>query len=497
MSPLLFQAGSLATVLAFVFHMVQSQLNPAFTQNPASSATGTNTYYFDSASDCNRPIRELYASKATIKGKDPSSTKPGQTTCTIRLQSTGQFESMFLDIEVISMNIQDCDIQISIYDGDGAQQLMMSYDCRSSQNQNRKRFITSGNTVTFMMARRNINSANFDVEITVSPIRGGINPSDQNVGIASFDKFPQTAIVGMIGAFYAIVIIICTLIIVYFRRNYWGMNKQWETHQLATMQTDQMFQKRLMSGGRGEANSRYVSSNASTVDSGEDQGKINAHRVKARNGQKQTPCYSDASDTTSDYSSSNDESDVTSTNSSVKKQSFISEDRTSRLLKSDTNSDTETRTDSVSENDSSHHVHRTKNKKDKVQHKIKQRKHKVNSFSEPNPSHSQSLQFQAQHVPYNAYPTGHFVPLMTAVPHFQSPPVFSTLPPPTYTEIPARQQVHATEPPVYSYLVRRGYTPIDATSSSVGHTLHVQKPVVKKLEEPELMLDSGVEYMRR
>lgn len=257
-----------------------------------------------------------------------------------------------------------------------------------------------------------------------------------------------------------------------------------------------MFQKRLMSGERGEANSRYVSSNASSVDTGEDQEKINAHRIKARNCQKHPPSYSDASDMTSDYSSSNDESDVTSTNSSVKKQSFISENRTSRLLKSDTNSDTESRTDNVSKNDSSYHVHRTKNKKDKVQHKIKQRKHNVNSFSQPNPPHSQSLQFQAQQVPYNAYPTGHFVPLMTGVPHFQSPPVFSTLPPPTYTEKPARQQVQATEPPVYSYLVRRGYTPLDATSSSVGHTLHVQKPV-KKLEEPVLMLDSGVEYMRR
>lgn len=251
-----------------------------------------------------------------------------------------------------------------------------------------------------------------------------------------------------------------------------------------------------MSGERGEANSRYVSSNASSVDTGEDQEKINAHRIKARNCQKHPPSYSDASDMTSDYSSSNDESDVTSTNSSVKKQSFISENRTSRLLKSDTNSDTESRTDNVSKNDSSYHVHRTKNKKDKVQHKIKQRKHNVNSFSQPNPPHSQSLQFQAQQVPYNAYPTRHFVPLMTGVPHFQSPPVFSTLPPPTYTEKPARQQVQATEPPVYSYLVRRGYTPLDATSSSVGHTLHVQKPV-KKLEEPVLMLDSGVEYMRR
>ncbi|CAG5126740.1 unnamed protein product [Candidula unifasciata] len=558
MSQLLFlvaKTASLATVLAFVIHTVQSQINPAFTQKPAvsgsagSAGTVTNTFYFDSASDCNKPIRELYGSKAVIKGSDPSSTRQGQTTCTIRLQSTGQFESTIIDIEAISINIQDCDVQVSIYDGDGAQQLMMAYDCRTSQNQNRKRFITSGNTVTFMMSRRNVNSANFDIEIIVTPIRGGINPSDQNnFGIDHyFDKFPQTAIVGLIGAFYTIVIIICTVIIIYFSRSYWGLNKHWETHQLETLQTgttfdkkhlpssvwsvdakqkqglavtnfnvqknmtsktvddsdnfynDKVLQKRFINEEKSEARPRYASSNASFATTAEDsecfQEKTRSHH-KARKGQKPPPSYNDVSDVTSENSSSNDDSEVTSTDSSVKKPSSVH--KTSRSRKYDTDSDTESRTDEESENSSSRRADRTQRKRHNVRHKTKQqKKHDVKSVSQPNPPQPQLLPSQAQ-VPYNAYPTGHFIPMMTNVPHFQPPPVFPTLPPPTYTERPARQPVQPTEPPVYSYLVRRGYTPLDVESSSVvSHTLRGQRPVVKHSEEPELRLESGVEYMNR
>ncbi|XP_059139740.1 uncharacterized protein LOC131927886 isoform X2 [Physella acuta] len=232
-------------VFLLLAQLVVGQNNPALTNNdPINSNINANTFYFDSNSDCNGPIRELYGLEATIRGNDLSSQRLGPATCTIVLRSTSQFEGTVLDIEVKAMNILDCTTQVAIYDGDGAQILLMSHDCRSSQNQFQKRFLTSGNTATFIMTRPNVNSYNFDIEIKIYPVRAGSDTNYEN-GYGSsnpfaFYKFPHEGIVGMIGGFYAAIIGICIIVIIYKNRSFQGLNKEWETHQLATLKTEEV-----------------------------------------------------------------------------------------------------------------------------------------------------------------------------------------------------------------------------------------------------------------
>uniref|UniRef100_A0A0B6ZW44 CUB domain-containing protein n=1 Tax=Arion vulgaris TaxID=1028688 RepID=A0A0B6ZW44_9EUPU len=491
-------------LLVSLCHLAQSQLNPIFTQSPANpnpGTTSTNIFYLTSNSDCNGNVRELFEAPATILGSDPSSTRAGPTTCTIRLRSTRQLDATtVLDIEIKSMNIQDCSTQVSIYDGDGAQQLMSSFDCRSSQNLNRRQFITSGNTATFMMNRPNPNNVNFDIEMIVTSASGGVNPGDGTLGAYSyFDKFPQAAIVGMIGAFYALVLVICTVIIVYCSRNYWGLNKQWETHELAAMKTDDVFQKRqLMNDEKNKARSRYVSSNASFIEGDpENSKKMITTNVNLRNkGNKHPPLYNDVvSDRTSDHSSYQ-ESEVSSSSNSVKKRSQSTDEESTERSRtqSETQSDTESEDESRSEDYRSRQRARARKQK-KSLHKNKQRDKASNPKSKPNKPQQQPLpQSQMQQVPYGAYHPSHFVPMMAGPPQFQPVHMVPTYQPPPYPQNPdTMTQIQPTDPPIYSYLVRRGYTPQEQHSNSLASTVGSHKSD----DEPELRLGTGVDYMRR
>ena len=49
----------------------------------------------------------------------------------------------------------------------------MSYECNQLYQQNVRRLQTSGNAATFIMQRENVEQYNYDVEIRVTPIRGG------------------------------------------------------------------------------------------------------------------------------------------------------------------------------------------------------------------------------------------------------------------------------------------------------------------------------------
>ena len=98
------------------------------------------------------------------------------------------------------------------------------------------------------------------------------------------------------------------------------------------------------------------------------------------------------------------------------------------------------------------------------------------------------------HMPYGA-PPGQFVPVMAAP--FQMMPGYA---PPQYpperhedSRPPRQPQVQPTEPPVYSYLVQRGYTPLDQLSGDS----HPSTQGSHRQEEPDIRLSSGVDYMKR
>lgn len=90
-----------------------------------------------------------------------------------------------------------------------------------------------------------------------------------------------------------------------------------------------------------------------------------------------------------------------------------------------------------------------------------------------------------------------FVPVMAAPlqPQFHPLVAGSGFPPPRYPgeTQPQKPSVRPTDPPVYSYLVQRGYTPLDGRHSpaSSANTSQVSD------DRDSSQLHSGVEYMRR
>lgn len=531
----------------------------------------SNIFYFNKNSDCNGPKRELYDAAATIRGADISTVSLGPTTCEITLISEGQFQGTQLDIQVVAMNIMDCDVEVSIYEGEGAQSRLSSFDCSSSQNDNRRRVITSGNVATFIMTRKNPESVEFDVDIRVTPVRGGSEPGWENNynrdNPFAFDKFDQEAIVGIVGGFYGLVFIICCIMVIYWYRVYNGLNKEWETHQLATLKTgsvfgtanpapsqawsvnleppashmsrktgaltddwestgvynEERFETRRLTNERDGVRPRYANTNTSYAHREEDdpdhfQEKVITSRSRPINRGREArnsrpPSYAEA--VSDDQSQQSTEDEEYSSDASVGKKSLVSEEASSRS-RSSRSSRSEASTQSESEDSnggsesssSQRRYRRDRERRAKARRpppaargtkpKGKTRRDSSNASETGSNSTRPSRIKQAQHppapvamgqMPYGA--PGQFVPLMAApiqmMPGYPPP----QYPPETQPDMrpPPPNQVHPTDPPVYSYLVQRGYTPLDQNSAGSGGA--------RKPEEPDTRLSSGVDYMRR
>lgn len=281
--------------------------------------------------------------------------------------------------------------------------------------------------------------------------------------------------------------------------------------------TDDAFQKRhLMNDEKDKARPRYISVNTSFTAAEKEpdhREKIGASRVNSRNNRnKLPPSYKDAvCDHMSDHSS-DEESEITGSVISVKKMPVSSDEERSqgsRSSKSDSSSKSGSSSGTKSDEESNTEVDQSnegngarEKRHEKAPHRARLRDSEdLTSSSRHNPLHTLHLAPQMQQVPYGVYPSAHFVPVMTGPSQFQPFPVVPAFPPPNYPEKPAAfplgYQVQPTEPPVYSYLVRRGYTPLEAQSNSPASIVGSERLGDKKLEVPELRLDSGVEYMRR
>ncbi|KAH9496336.1 hypothetical protein Btru_010646 [Bulinus truncatus] len=571
-----FRTSNTGTLLMF-HHFVETQINPADDPNNANAAS--NLFFFDKNSDCNGPIRNLYGLQGTIRGSDLTSQRLGPNKCMIRLKSEQQFDGVVLDIEVKAMNILDCLTQVAIYDGDGEQITLMSYDCRSNMYQNRKRFFTSGNTATFVMTRQNVNSYSFDIEITVNPVRSGQDPNYENSygkdNPYAFDKFPQEYIVGILSGFYLFIIVICLVVILYKLRHFSGVTKKWETHQLATLKAGSGFDVRSQMTQRSQiatldgTKSRGPASHYShgptqpTVpsedgDSGvyynddnyQKRRLVSEQKVSAKPTYKTNSVYSEPEDAPENFqekvivptkhkgknnrppsyaeavsdhtpeNSSDEESEVSSSNASVRKKPPSSDDdhsseRSSVRTRSSDRSrstartrTTHTLTASESEEESHSSDRSSSRNQARARGKKPRQKNRPASKKTQRPAHSQQSHHQPvqqmQQPPlrppmYGAYPPGQYVPVMAGPPQFHPVPMAQGYFPPRYSNQPQNAvvpprgpQVQPTDIPVYSYLVQRGYKPIDTSASQVssgsGENRH---------GEPDLRLDSGVEYMKR
>ncbi|BFZ10814.1 hypothetical protein BsWGS_13851 [Bradybaena similaris] len=560
-------------LLTAIVHVTHGQSNVG--QDPESINALNTIYYFDSNSDCNGPKKQLNGFQGTIRGNDITSTRLGPQSCIIKVQSASQFDGTILDIELKAMNILDCSTVVSIYDGDGTNLILMSFDCHSYLNMYKRRFQTTGDTATFQMKRENLNSFNFDIEIKIDPIRGGTNPGyENNFGSGYFfDKFPQSTIVGMIGGFYGLILAICIIIIIQFGCKYMKLNKKWEIQQLATIKKGAAFDSKSqasnvwsveMKQSRGPASqysnyrtdpymdkpkkpiddgdknvynnvdtlqtqrlvgvekekpkSQYVSSNASFSEPEDDSDhfveKVITPRVKTnkRWQPKRPPSYSEAVSDHASNASSDEESQVSGSESTIRKRPLSSdESRSEKSGSSYTQSETgsEAASSRSSNNSSRAEAARAQREKRKLhKSKIPNSDSHDGRIHRPHREHQQATQPQSmpaaqyhmQQVPYGVYPSGQFVPVMVGPNQFQQVAIPPNFPPPSYSDEQAAaqgSQVHLTDPPVYSYLVQRGYKPLDARSGAATSVAGSHRAGRGRSEDPELRLDSGVEYMRR
>ncbi len=238
------------------------------------------------------------------------------------------------------------------------------------------------------------------------------------------------------------------------------------------------------------------------------------HGRRSRPGRR-PPSYEEAVSDEDDLSeqSSGEESGAESSEGSVGKRSITSSERSDVTRSSQSRSETESEGESSEEGsrrgargggrksrrrtDYTHSKHRAKKPMSRDS-----RERDSDTSSRRRARHSPPPAPPGPPVPYPAYPPGgQFVPVM-AGPQFQPVPLVPAYAPPRYPaetrpphpSQPAMSSVQPTDPPVYSYLVRRGYNPVDTQSQasvsgsqrSGGHR-----------DEPDVRLEHGVEYMRR
>ena len=274
----------------------------------------------------------------------------------------------------------------------------------------------------------------------------------------------------------------------------------------------------------------YASRNASYIEPEEAEDNFKekiitprVHRRKKRHSGR-PPSYDDAmSDPPSEVSSSEEEESEESSDESVKKRR-PSSDEESDSNKSDTESEEETEEED-SDADSRHGAarggRRRRTGRSNNHHKPKSSKPSSrdsrdsrdtrDGVGRPYRRNGNATSAHPAPMPYPSYPAvppgyppGQFVPVMTGPPpQYQPVPIISPMVPPqqisedTHPHLsePRQPNVQPTDPPVYSYLVRRGYNPIDATSNGSGSVAGSQ--MSRSREEPDQRLSTGVEYMRR
>ena len=294
-----------------------------------------------------------------------------------------------------------------------------------------------------------------------------------------------------------------------------------------SISTEERYESRRLTTERDGVRPRYATTNFSYADREEDdpdhfEEKVITPRSRPINRRRETrssrpPSYAEA---VSDDASQQSSEEEYSSDASIGKKSLSSEEARSRSSRS---TGSETPTQSESENsDSESSSRRRRYRRDRERgararrlppavktpkSRGKTRRDSSNaSETESNstrfsrqhqqqPLHQQPAPVPMGHMPYGA--PGQFVPVMAAP--FQMMPSY---PPPQYPPETERQtasrpppplQVHPTEPPVYSYLVQRGYTPLDQLSAAS----HPSSQGSHRQEEPDTRLSSGVDYMRR
>ncbi|ESP01139.1 hypothetical protein LOTGIDRAFT_238344 [Lottia gigantea] len=529
-------------------------------------------FYMDSSSDCNGPTRNVYDARATIKGQGALQTGSGPTSCTIALKTEKPYELAVFKIEIRALQIADCGVRFTIYDGDAGINHLAAFDCNFGKQPNMQPFTTSGDKVTFVLSREDIRNTQYDIEVVATPLVAGRDPGYSNgdgsdYGYNYHRKFPTEAIVGIVGGLFAIILIIAIIVGVHCYRKHKGMNRKWEQQPLSYINTPSNFDtaSKISKTDLSETSSVWASEVSKTPaykpayarsksrsrpDFDDDADSVSFKR-SYRNGSLRTggrryrsqefrpPGYN----TATKNSRRNYDDDARSQDSMIDHEPPIKhkerENRpqsTSIGLDPIDTEDTE-REEEQTESEVNDDQSESRREEDQVEAEDEglspkatrpkpavlpkpvphPRSHSVNPQTQevppemiPDPRIQSAPQFMApqQYYPYGQMPPQQqFIPVQ-AMPYGMQP-VPVGYPQPVYPTQDKMQSEPAlvptmkpTDPPVYSYLVQRGYTPLDGRQSpassqqSVG-SHHSGARLLKDEPADSGQISSGVEFMRR
>ena len=82
--------------------------------------------YLDSNADCNGPVREIYGQTVRVIGHGAIQEQQGPQSCSLTLKSTANFDHTNIRLSIVAATIRDCDVRLTIYDGDVGQGTLVS-----------------------------------------------------------------------------------------------------------------------------------------------------------------------------------------------------------------------------------------------------------------------------------------------------------------------------------------------------------------------------------
>ena len=82
--------------------------------------------YLDSNADCNGPVREIYGQTVRVIGHGAVQEQQGPQSCSLTLKSTANFDHTNIRLSIVAATIRDCDVRLTIYDGDVGQGTLVS-----------------------------------------------------------------------------------------------------------------------------------------------------------------------------------------------------------------------------------------------------------------------------------------------------------------------------------------------------------------------------------
>lgn len=522
------------------------------------------SFYMDSSADCNGPVREIYGQSVRVIGHGAIQEQLGPQSCSLILRSQANFEQTHLRLQIVAATIKDCNVRFTLYDGDPGQGTLQGYDCGSVNKPNQRDFVTTGDTVSFILERRDSTNTLYDIEVFVTPIVSGDKPGPENNNGEDWglfrEKLHNDAAIGIVGAVFLVgIILVCLGIFLCYCR-YKGMNKPWEQHQLSTFRpTNSIYETKSKFS---EVSSGVHPNNASVAArsqvASEPRHRVEPARHMARPSEDEDSVFDDSSDVPPkkqlmeqdrrwerererarrerERLRQHGRSFASQNNSYVQADDDHPQDTfVERIIEPRVKSqrrhkpptydeavhETETEKSDLSESEeeqsSSKEEEESQEEEEESEEQSEEEEDEDDGppVARPKPvsrNAPQQPMSQPQQVampppgmqPYPGYPPmgypvgypmppGQFVPIMTAPGQPFMGPGHA---PPRYQgeRPPAQSAIRPTDPPVYSYLVQRGYRPLDLDHPSSANTSRSQG----SLEELDRnAAASGVEYMKR